>query len=221
VLVQAAVFAPPQRSPEKAPALTLWGKACSEDRGIGARGSAEAACGVTEEGEGEERAWHGGKELAQRNHPRRQAGGAYELGNEEESLQQHLLTCLVTTMLSLTLTARLRVCMTIPLQPTWKRGPGRLSPRLFGGYIEESNLVQMGEEIYEELNGKNVKVPESFVVPQTDDWPTNLWDFELGKASARGVGVATWHRPSWEKNRENVSGRSNSLQADLQKKKRA
>ena len=87
-----------------------------------------------------------------------------------------------------------------------------MTKRLLGGYIEESNLVQMGQEIYEDLHGQGAKVPADFIVPQTDDWPTNLWDYELGQAQLKGT--ADWHRPSWVKNAQTVKGRSNSLSAE-------
>ena len=87
-----------------------------------------------------------------------------------------------------------------------------LTRRLRGGYIEESNLVQMGQEIYEDLHGLGAQVPADFIVPQTDDWPTNLWDYELGQAQLKGS--AAWHRPSWVKNAQTVKGRSNSLSSE-------
>src|SRR5688572_30396500 len=58
----------------------------------------------------------------------------------------------------------------------------RNAKRSMGGYIEDSQLSTLGLEIYQEIHGVN-KVPSiNFVIPSGDDiWPSNLWNYELGK----------------------------------------
>ena len=105
-----------------------------------------------------------------------------------------------------------------PYPPTPTPVVRRVPRRAFGGYIEESNLVQMGVEIYQDLHGPDARVPPAYIVPQSDDWPSNLWDYELGVAVSAAndcKGTAGWHRPSWTKNAQTIVGRSNSLVADL------
>ena len=50
-----------------------------------------------------------------------------------------------------------------------------------GGYIEDAQLASLGLEIYQDLHGAEAIPDKAFVVPHDDDnWPSNLWGYELG-----------------------------------------
>lgn len=60
--------------------------------------------------------------------------------------------------------------------------------RGFGGYIEDAQLALLGFEIYRDVHGPTATISRNFVVPATDEWPSNLWHYELGKSVEKHIG---------------------------------
>jgi hypothetical protein len=61
------------------------------------------------------------------------------------------------------------------------------SKRVSGGYIEESNLAQLGLDLYRDMHGPDAIPSKKYIIPNHDSWLCNLWGLHLGDAVHRHI----------------------------------